>query len=64
MGKGLPAYCSKPERDRKEIKMRTKIAAVVLLLVCIWTLSGCHTVHGIGQDIESGGQAIKKSSGK
>ena len=44
--------------------MLRKIAAFVVLLICIWTLAGCHTVHGIGQDIESGGRAIERSSEK
>jgi predicted small secreted protein len=44
--------------------MIRKIAAATVLLMCMWTLSGCHTVHGVGQDIEGGGQAIERSSGK
>ena len=61
---GSLGYESKTKRDRKERKMRTKIATAVMLLMCIWTLSGCHTVHGLGKDIESGGRAIERSSGK
>ena len=60
----LLEYDSKTKRDRKEREMRTKIATAVVLLMCIWILSGCHTVHGLGQDIESGGRAIERSSGK
>ncbi len=44
--------------------MIRKIAASAVLLMCMWTLSGCHTVHGVGQDIEGGGRAIERSSGK
>jgi len=44
--------------------MIRKIAATVVLLVCVWTLSGCHTVKGIGEDVQSGGRAIERSSGK
>jgi predicted small secreted protein len=45
--------------------MIRKIAAVaVVVFVCVSTLSGCHTVKGVGQDIQSGGEAIEKSSGK
>jgi predicted small secreted protein len=51
------------ERRRDMIMIR-KIGAAVMFLVCIWTLSGCHTVHGVGEDIESGGRAIERSSGK
>ena len=44
--------------------MIKKIAAAAMLLMCMWALSGCHTVHGAGEDIESGGRAIERSSGK
>ena len=42
--------------------MISKIAVVALLLTCMWTLSGCHTLHGFGQDVEGGGRAIEKSA--
>lgn len=48
----------------KEREMIRKIAATTVLLMCIWILLGCHTVHGVGQDIESGGRAIERSSGQ
>ena len=48
----------------KEREMKRKITVVVLLIMSIWTLSGCNTVHGLGKDIESGGRAIERSSGK
>jgi entericidin B len=44
--------------------MMKRIAIAVVLLMCIWMLSGCNTLHGIGKDVESGGQAIERSSGK
>jgi entericidin B len=44
--------------------MLRKIAVAGVLLISMWMLSGCHTVHGVGQDIESGGRAIERSSGK
>lgn len=45
--------------------MRRKIAAaVVVILACMWTLSGCHTVKGVGEDLQSGGREIEKSSGR
>jgi entericidin B len=50
------------EERRRE--MTRKIAATAVLLMSMWALSGCHTVHGVGQDIESGGRAIERSSGK
>jgi len=45
--------------------MRRQIAAaVVVILACMWTLSGCHTVKGVGEDVQSGGKAIERGSGK
>jgi len=49
---------------RKGREMIRKIAVAVVLLMSMWTLSGCHTVHGVGEDIEGGGRAIERSSGK
>ena len=33
--------------------MIKKIAVAVVLLLGMWMLLGCHTVHGVGQDIET-----------
>jgi len=45
--------------------MRRQIAAlVVVMMACMWTLSGCHTVKGVGEDVQSGGKAIERSSGQ
>ncbi len=44
--------------------MIRKIALTVLVALCVTALAGCHTVKGVGQDIESGGKAIERSSGK
>jgi predicted small secreted protein len=49
---------------RRRREMIRKIATAVVLLMCMWTLSDCHTVHGVGEDIEGGGRAIERSSGK
>ena len=35
------------------------IVASLFLLGSIGTLAGCNTVHGIGQDVERGGEKIK-----
>ena len=37
-----------------------KIACVLLLIVSVISLSACNTVHGLGKDIEKGGQAIER----
>ncbi|MCX8145690.1 MAG: entericidin A/B family lipoprotein [Azovibrio sp.] len=39
------------------MKKLTSVFAVLLAL----GLSACNTVHGIGKDIEKGGEAIQKS---
>jgi entericidin B len=44
--------------------MKKRVAAVLSLLICAWILSGCNTIHGMGKDIESGGRAVQKSTGK
>jgi len=36
---------------------------ISMALMCVAAI-GCHTVHGLGQDIEGGGKAIERSSGK
>ena len=35
-----------------------------IILVCIYALvlTACNTVHGVGQDVEKAGEAIKKST--
>jgi predicted small secreted protein len=40
------------------------IRKIALAALCVALLAGCNTVKGLGKDIQSGGQAIEKSSGK
>ena len=35
---------------------------LLILLVLSFALTACNTIHGMGQDIEKGGEAIKKSA--
>ncbi len=44
--------------------MIRQVAVAVLLTLCVTVLAGCNTVKGVGKDIESGGKAIERSSGK
>jgi len=37
---------------------------VLSILAVGFVLSGCHTVEGVGQDIQGGGKAIERSSEK
>lgn len=41
-----------------------KKSAFLLSLALLFSgaLAGCNTMHGVGQDIEKGGQKIQKSS--
>ncbi len=39
-----------------------KRAAITLMLMGM--LSACHTMKGLGQDIQNGGQAIEKAADK
>jgi entericidin B len=34
-------------------------AVIAVLLGLIFASSGCNTVHGVGEDVESGGEAIQ-----
>jgi predicted small secreted protein len=43
---------------QKEREMIRKITLPGLLMY-MGTMSGCHNVHGVGQDIEGGGWAIE-----
>lgn len=44
--------------------MTRKIAGAIVFLVYIVTLSACHTVKGVGEDMQSGGRAIENSTGR
>jgi predicted small secreted protein len=36
--------------------------AILVALLSSFGLSACNTIHGMGQDIQDGGQDIKKTS--
>jgi predicted small secreted protein len=40
------------------------LVAALLTAGLLVGLSGCNTVHGIGKDIEQGGEAIQKATKK
>ena len=44
--------------------MTKKIALIILTVLSIAVLTGCNTIHGVGNDIESGGKAIQKVTGR
>jgi entericidin B len=35
---------------------------IIALALFTFVLTGCNTVHGVGQDVEKAGEAIKKST--
>ena len=39
-----------------------KVAFIFFTLISALSFAACNTVHGIGKDIEKGGEAIQKSS--
>ena len=49
--------------SQRSESMRQKLILVVMI-VCAMLFAGCNTVKGLGQDIESGGKAIERSTGK
>lgn len=44
--------------------MKRKILGGIVFLAYMLTLSACHTVKGVGEDMQSGGRAIEDSSGR
>jgi len=41
-----------------------KLILAVLIIIYLTVLTGCHTMHGVGQDIESAGESIQKATDK
>ena len=39
-----------------------KLAYILLVIISTTFLSACNTVHGVGKDIEKGGQAIERAA--
>ena len=42
--------------------MAKKFVLAVLITIYITALTGCHTLRGAGQDIESAGESIQKAT--
>ena len=38
------------------------MSKIIALAIFAFVLAGCNTVHGVGQDVEKAGEAIKKST--
>ncbi len=39
-----------------------RIFAILMMLGILGALAGCNTMHGLGQDIEKGGENLQKKS--
>ena len=44
--------------------MLKKVFATLLLLGMLGAIAGCNTVHGLGQDIERGGEKIQEKAAR
>ena len=44
--------------------MLQKIFATLMLLGMLGTIAGCNTMHGLGHDIERGGERIQEKSAR
>ena len=42
--------------------MFKRILAILMVLGMLGSLAGCNTMHGLGQDIEKGGEKLQKKS--
>jgi predicted small secreted protein len=41
-----------------------KVLLLAIAIGVVFSIYGCNTVHGVGQDIEKAGEAIQKASDK
>lgn len=39
-----------------------KVWAAIVTLITAFGLSACHTMQGVGKDVQSGGEALEKSA--
>ena len=44
--------------------MLQKIFATLMLLGMLGTIAGCNTMHGLGHDIERGGERIQEKAAR
>lgn len=42
--------------------MFKRIFAILMMLGMLGALAGCNTMHGLGQDIEKGGENLQRKS--
>ncbi|MDA8161361.1 MAG: entericidin A/B family lipoprotein [Desulfobacteraceae bacterium] len=39
----------------------SKGSIIAAIIACFFLLTGCNTIHGMGKDIEKGGEAIQRA---
>ncbi|WP_100622770.1 entericidin A/B family lipoprotein [Candidatus Coxiella mudrowiae] len=44
--------------------IKTYLKIIFLTAPFLFFLSGCHTIHGFGQDLQAGGEAINHAAPK
>ncbi|RKS85132.1 entericidin B [Orbus hercynius] len=42
--------------------MYKKVLAILCALMVVAVVTGCNTVHGVGEDIQSGGKAVSNAA--
>ena len=42
--------------------MLRKLSVAVLAILYLIVLTGCHTIHGVGKDVESAGESIQEAT--
>jgi predicted small secreted protein len=52
------------EIDERRYTMFKRILAGLILLGVLGTIAGCNTMHGLGQDIERGGEKIQNKAAR
>jgi len=57
-------FLQNPEGLRTSRNDKNINNVVLLMTVLVTVLTGCHTIHGVGQDIESAGESIQKATDK
>ncbi len=54
--------CRARERPEREIGMKKTMLTFIAAAAVVVFGAGCNTVHGLGKDIEKGGEAIQRST--
>ena len=61
LGYSAPAVSQQLAALERETGMK-KVCAMLVLLGALLSMTGCNTAHGVGQDVENAGDAIKDAT--